>query len=343
MDESSLRALIDSLNSQQTSLGNWLDIFSGLVVVGVLAEIVFVFWEYWGDRHDWQHGIGFVWPPHPPSFSKLVWELIGVLLVSGGVAGEFVIDKEVGGVETSLRTANADLVFLLGRDVRDAADSLQLANQRLAVIEGKAGKLDERLNAAGLKVDAVSLKGEDVGKQEAQLQAEVEDADLIFAADASGHTLLPRLFNSLKFLHPAKLEIQYFIDAEPKTRLFAQKLGVAFKNDFGWTVLGNSPRLNEPIGMMVPGRDGITIFNKWYTSAAPLVIGMGPEDVSSVEADPSFFEKEIESACPGITKEEAQRLSTLAVALGARLEKEPAVGEDSLWIFIGSSEHTNVK
>jgi hypothetical protein len=160
MDESSLRALISSLNSQQDSFDRWLNACSALVVIGVVAEIVFVIWEYWEDRHDWQRGIGFVRPPKPPNFLKLVLELVGVLLVSGGVGGEFLVDVKAGALETRLRKANSDLVLLLGEEVRDASASAAQAKIDAAAVGQKARDISSRIDATSHLMDLLDERVE---------------------------------------------------------------------------------------------------------------------------------------------------------------------------------------
>src|ERR1700722_16547872 len=98
MDEPALKALIDTLQGSKDSLGIWLDAFSAMVVLGVIAEIVFVIRAYADALRDWKRGI--VHPPDKPSRMWLIWELVGVVLVSIGVAGELWVGVKAGSLET---------------------------------------------------------------------------------------------------------------------------------------------------------------------------------------------------------------------------------------------------
>jgi hypothetical protein len=121
MDEAALKTLITSLEASRGSLDFWLNASSLVVVIGVVLEIAFVVREYRDRLQDWRHG--FVHPPERPSRNWLVFELIGVALVSLGVAGEFFIDVKAGKLETQIRKANGDLVLLLEQKVNDAQSS----------------------------------------------------------------------------------------------------------------------------------------------------------------------------------------------------------------------------
>src|ERR1700676_3772498 len=101
MDEAALRAMIKSLESSRDSFDFWLNIFSALVAIGVVLEIVFVIREYKEELHDW--GRGFVHPPDRPSRKWFMIELFGVALVSIGVAGEFWVHVKAGALETQIR------------------------------------------------------------------------------------------------------------------------------------------------------------------------------------------------------------------------------------------------
>ena len=141
MDESTLKALINSLEASRGSLDFWLNLSSALVVVGVVLEIVFVIREYNEELHDWRRGI--IWPPGRPSRRWLVIELIGVLFVSLGVAGEFFIDVKAGALETQLRKANGDLVLLLEQKASDAESKAGDAEERAGKLEKEAAEIEE--------------------------------------------------------------------------------------------------------------------------------------------------------------------------------------------------------
>jgi hypothetical protein len=119
MDEAALKSLVESLQAQKDALDIWLNIFSGMVAVGVIAEIIFVIRGYANDLHEWQRGIAR--PPDRPSRIWFVLEIFGVALVSIGVAGEFAVDVRAGSLETQVRKANSDLVLFLEKRVAEVS------------------------------------------------------------------------------------------------------------------------------------------------------------------------------------------------------------------------------
>ena len=119
MDESALKALIASLDASKDALGIWLNVFSAMVAIGVIAEFAFVVRDYREQLHDWRSGE--IRPPNRPSRFGFVMELAGVVLVSIGVAGEFWIDMKAGDLETQLRKANSDLVLFLEKRVAEVS------------------------------------------------------------------------------------------------------------------------------------------------------------------------------------------------------------------------------
>ena len=134
MDESALKALISSLEASRGSLDFWLNASSLLVVIGVILEIVFVVREYGDDLRDWRRG--FVHPPERPSRRWLVMELMGVALVSLGVAGEFFIDVKAGALETQIREANDRRASLLSGEA--ARLTKEAEDERLARVQVEA-------------------------------------------------------------------------------------------------------------------------------------------------------------------------------------------------------------
>ena len=97
MDESALKVLISNLEGSRATLDSWLFVFTLLVVVGVVLEVVFVIWEYRDELHDWRRGI--IHPPEKPSIALLVFGLFGAGLVAIGVTGELYIGAKIGAKE----------------------------------------------------------------------------------------------------------------------------------------------------------------------------------------------------------------------------------------------------
>jgi hypothetical protein len=150
MDESALKASISSLEASRGSLDFWLNASSLVVVIGVVLEIVFVIREYKEDSQDWRRG--FVHPPERPSRRWLVMELIGVALVSLGVAGEFFIDVKAGTLETQIRKANNELILLLEQEANDAKISSGSALEQVAKANEHASQNEKE--AEQLRKDA---------------------------------------------------------------------------------------------------------------------------------------------------------------------------------------------
>jgi hypothetical protein len=162
MDESALKALIDALQASRDSLDLWLNLSSALVVIGVMLEIVFVVREYREELQDWRRGI--VRPPGRPSRRWLVTELIGVALVSVGVAGEFFIDVKAGALETQIRKANEDLVLLLEQKANDAEASAEGAASAAATAKRSADEAQNRVGSVARQADDLLGKYADAEK-----------------------------------------------------------------------------------------------------------------------------------------------------------------------------------
>jgi hypothetical protein len=337
MDESSLRTLIDSLDSQQDASFHWLNVCAALVVIGVLAEIVFVIWAYWSERGDWQHGIGFLRPPRPPNFIKLILELIGVLLVSGGVAGEFFVDRKAGAVETQLRKANADLVLLLGKKAQDAATSAhnavvdagnaytlaQEASDMAGVAQGKAdtamvsaartGKLAEvaKDDAAKAQQYAIDVKGE-LEKDSTLLQA-------ASAVSPSSSFDFLDLIDELRKLPPMTADILYRGD-DADAKSFADLVYEAL-NDSGWKVPKPAPSITilryEKLDL---SGSGTIIFNNFASAPAP---PLSIDDWRFGAARQTEIDK-LESQ--GLSADNAKSLVILSLTIGADLKQRKGPG-----------------
>src|ERR1017187_9127536 len=121
MDESAFKILIANLEGSRSVLDGWLNLWTALVVIGVVAEIGFVIWEYTDDLRAWRSGA--ITSPARPRRVKFLLELVGASLVALGVAGELVVDARIGYVEAQLKTVNDERVLLLQREAGDAKRS----------------------------------------------------------------------------------------------------------------------------------------------------------------------------------------------------------------------------
>ena len=120
----------------------WVWVFSALVVVGVVMEL-------WVVLHDWREEwetfaiwrfIGVTRSPSRPDRPKLWVEVISVVLIAVGVAGELGIGVEIShingairGKASELRTKNAELR-------RDSDQLVALVNERAGNLEKRGGR-----------------------------------------------------------------------------------------------------------------------------------------------------------------------------------------------------------
>lgn len=163
MDASALKSAIEILEGRSDSLESWLSLWIVLVVVGLVVEVFVVFKEH---RYPIKH-----------SNWKLCLELVGPVLITIGVAGEFVIHVKAGHVDTELRNANKEVIGLLDKEASTARKetesirhdtigfSLQLATAKKDVAEAnalakkyEAGIAEAKARAAEAEKDAAQAK-----------------------------------------------------------------------------------------------------------------------------------------------------------------------------------------
>jgi hypothetical protein len=174
MDESALKALIDSLQGSRASLDFWLNLCSALVAVGVVLEVAFILREYYCDLLDWRCGL--VHPPERPSKLWLLFELFGVALVTVGVAGEFLIDVKAGSLETQIRNANEKLVLILEQEAGTASKSATKAAIDASLAEGIADRAKEIAHEAQKKADSSERDIVSAKRQTTDAESHLADA-----------------------------------------------------------------------------------------------------------------------------------------------------------------------
>jgi hypothetical protein len=150
MGESALKILLDNLDMSRSSLHAWLHIWTGMVVVGVTLEVLFVVWEYLELLHDFRRGI--VHPPEKPNVLLLVLGLLGAGLVAVGVAGELYVDVKAGKIETEIREVNERRISLLSTKADVVANKADDLLTKYEAAEGelialKAKSLPRRLSS----------------------------------------------------------------------------------------------------------------------------------------------------------------------------------------------------
>ncbi|MGA3088634.1 MAG: hypothetical protein ABSD75_08485 [Terriglobales bacterium] len=134
-DVSALDSAAKSLEISSACWEPWVWVFSALVVVGVVMEL-------WLVRHDWReeseifaiwHFVGVIRSPSRPYRIKLLVEVLSIVFIAIGVAGELgigvkisLINGAIRGIAGELRTKNAELrnkserlIAILNKQVED--------------------------------------------------------------------------------------------------------------------------------------------------------------------------------------------------------------------------------
>jgi len=114
---SDLRGAISSLEKAiaplEDSSGHWeksLPWFTGLVVVGLIAEIFALVWERRDGKAAWLHWVAVgINPGERPSNGKFALEVFASIAIFLGVAGELGAGAEIAYLNGQLRNKNSDL------------------------------------------------------------------------------------------------------------------------------------------------------------------------------------------------------------------------------------------
>jgi hypothetical protein len=115
-----------------------------------VLELVFVFWEYRDELHDFRRGV--IHAPEKPRTVLFVLGLFGAGLVAGGVSGELWKESQIARVETCIRKGNDSLFLLLSKEAGDAKKSAQSAAAALHDVEQQSYALTLRLKMASEKL-----------------------------------------------------------------------------------------------------------------------------------------------------------------------------------------------
>jgi hypothetical protein len=230
--------------------------------VGVFFEFAIIAHEYREELECWRRGI--ITPPNRPSRKWLFIDLFGVLLVSVGLAGEFIVDVKAGGVETQIRDANARLTVLLENEAGDAKKSadaaatsastaLGLANTagtKAADAETTAGNASTTASTASESAKAVGLKAAELTAQLTTTSKELEaveakrkalEAALTDLAICTAPRVIPFwLANGTSYFAPllplaGQIASIEYIPYDAEARRAALNLARAL-NDAGWAV-----------------------------------------------------------------------------------------------------------
>ncbi|HET8549995.1 MAG TPA: hypothetical protein VFL57_18420 [Bryobacteraceae bacterium] len=318
---------IRALENASDSLGNWLEFWIVLVVIGVSLEVIVVVMEYRHGLKDLRRGV--IHSPEKPSSRMFLTGLLGAVFVTIGVSGELGIDFAATDVHTKLRDRNRELVDLF-------RGSAAAANERAGNAFERASKADERSNLLelsnlklrnDLSVADARITAEQVKLHEAQRLMAVAQKESAESQRKLNGALITRLMDrhvdirlpeSLKALPPAKAEISV-VNSDAEAIVFALEIRKTLVES-GWNVgsvvyLPTSPALKE----------SVTIFNKGIEA----FFGVGPPEHPAITA---------ELLNAGKRNRVDARLVTFIVALRSRsLRRDESLEDGSFRIVVGSN------
>jgi hypothetical protein len=146
---SSLEKVISGLESSVDSLDFWLWASTAIVVIGVALELYFVINEYRSGRNAWLRAS--IRSPEKPNRWIFSFELLSIVLVVLGVAGELVVGIISADRNAELRNKNRLLVGFIDQKAADAqerANGLEQSNKELGVQQ-------EELKSDNLELEAL--------------------------------------------------------------------------------------------------------------------------------------------------------------------------------------------
>jgi hypothetical protein len=171
-DELALENKLKSLESAWSSLDFWLDLWTLMVVIGVVVELVVIFIEYGHEKESFESGI--IRPPDKPSRLLFALGMLGAGLVAIGVAGEFRVHIKAGRIETDLRGASGALVAIVDKKAADANERAAKIEQKLAdrhiTIEQRKRMLGILKSEAGTKIAVTFLNPSSTDAQEYSME-----------------------------------------------------------------------------------------------------------------------------------------------------------------------------
>jgi hypothetical protein len=134
MNASALARELDNLEKSWSASDSLLNLWTLLVVVGVTLEIFVIAAEYWHEWKEFKRST--IHTPEKPSLMLFGLGMLGAGLVAVGVAGEFRIHIKAGVTESQIRDKTRQLV---------------------AIVEGDAGKANERAGQANERAEKEAL------------------------------------------------------------------------------------------------------------------------------------------------------------------------------------------
>lgn len=314
-DVDSLTKLLSSLDNSRSAFEFRFELATAFVVVGVIVEVGTLLWDFRKERREYWIDLALFkaresGPPHKPSLSFVIVEVVAAVLVAGGVAGEFWYEERIGVVDVCVHRADNARASLLEKEARTAADNAQLA-------EGSATTAQKEAKRSGASAVHIGKLESQLSDDETKLRTEVADADLVLSADAAGLTFRLDWFKGIPAAPGHEIAVQYGCDAAPTKRDFAEKLANALRKP-GWTV-------TSVCSGLIPVATGIAIWNKWADGGG---FPMGNETVRGVNT----LQTIVLHDNPSLDRHVVWQFTRLAAALDARLEKHSNVGDK--WLIL---------
>jgi hypothetical protein len=142
---SALESEIATLESSSVPWEHRLPWFTGLVVFGVVIELLVIGHEYHDEMETWASltFFGVLRRPSRPSAFKVGVEIVSVLLITFGIVGELWIGIEIASINGSLRGKSAQLRSK-NAELRTASDQL------VALVTSEAEEVKKQAKAADL-------------------------------------------------------------------------------------------------------------------------------------------------------------------------------------------------
>lgn len=275
---------------------------------------------------------------HAPGWITVIG-LVGWMLVSVGLVGEFAWERKVNTDDNGIQSANIDLLRDAGTSASIAKQSSSDAAVAAGKAQGSADKADAAAKGAKGKADAAGIAAGNAQHQADAATATAKhlgivasERELQLVADAIKLPFKVEVFKQLE-QEPRPTQVQISCIDDERTALFARALNdVLGSSGFGWKTLYIDW---APFPEEFPR--GITIVNEWASWPTPLV-GQWPGDRFPGARELGSTIREVMGKNPGLTQQQAVLLVTLGVALNARLKKG-----SSLQIWIGLPESTTDK
>lgn len=155
-DVDALVRLLSNLGNSRSGLEFTFGLFTLLVVIGVAIDVFIVVFEFLKNRSEYREALeswegGKIPSPHRPRVKDVLIGLLGAVLVTVGVAGEFWYEERIGNADTCIQEADNARAGLLEKEAGTAASSSERAQR-------SADKAEADVETAGREAAAVSTE-----------------------------------------------------------------------------------------------------------------------------------------------------------------------------------------